>query len=260
MLVGATQAKAQTNYGLQINEVDVTSENCNDLSVIDGVSGTVKYAPETKTLYLENATIAAVSYGITNVSIDGLTINVTGENKITTAKSGIIAWNAVVHLGENSTIIKGGGTLNIDTKYVISIYFKKSLEIDSCTVNAKGDDGITGVPGTSALTIRNANVTSECYNGLAIRDLASLTLDGCKITTPEGASFYEKLHAVMVNGASKTRKVIITPDQPVGIKDVKASVPAHKQGFYSIDGVYFGNDFNALPKGIYINDGKKVLK
>lgn len=46
-------------YGLQIKGVDVTSENCNDLSVIDGVSGMVKFEPETKTLFLEDATIAA---------------------------------------------------------------------------------------------------------------------------------------------------------------------------------------------------------
>ena len=89
MLVGATQARAQENYGLRIAGVEVTSENCNDLSVIDGVSGTVKYAPETKTLFLENATIAAGkdNVGIENLyRIDSLTINVTGENKITSNK------------------------------------------------------------------------------------------------------------------------------------------------------------------------------
>ena len=33
------------NYGLQINNVNVTDKNCNDLSVIEGVKGKVKYNP-----------------------------------------------------------------------------------------------------------------------------------------------------------------------------------------------------------------------
>ena len=37
------------NYGLQINNVNVTDKNCNDLSVIEGVKGKVKYTPATKT-------------------------------------------------------------------------------------------------------------------------------------------------------------------------------------------------------------------
>ncbi|WP_052115569.1 hypothetical protein [Porphyromonas crevioricanis] len=57
MLVMPTMAKAQTEYPLNIAGVRVTSNNCNDLSVIDGVSGTVKYDPNSNTLTLEDATI-----------------------------------------------------------------------------------------------------------------------------------------------------------------------------------------------------------
>lgn len=55
----ATAGDETSSYGINIIGVPVTSENCNDLSVIDGVSGTVKYDPTTKTLTLENATIDA---------------------------------------------------------------------------------------------------------------------------------------------------------------------------------------------------------
>ena len=254
MLVGATQAKAQTNYGLQINEVDVTSENCNDLSVIDGVSGTVKYDPEKKTLTLENATIEDNGSRCIYSETDSLIINVIGENRLTTN------YYAAINLTQTLTIIKGGGTLNIESSTNCGIYFYNSLEIDSCTVNTKGNWGIAGDGGTSeTLTIRNATVTAEGTNG-SICDIASLTLDGCKITVPAEATFDETLHSVALNGETVTDRVVITNDQSSGIKDVKAKVPAHKQGIYSIDGVYFGNDFNALPKGIYINDGKIVLK
>ncbi len=243
------------NYGMQINKVNVTNENCNDLSVIPGVSGTAKYDPETKTLFLENATITTDrdNKGIDNDTIYGLTINVTGENNITTKGAALI-------LNYNPTTIKGGGTLNIVSNTLASIFFKKSLEIDSCTVNAKGKWGIAGEDGASeTLIMNNANVTAEGTKG-SICDILSLTLDYCSITQPDGAAFDESVKAVALNGETVTSKVIIKSDQAVGIKDVKTSVSARKQGIYSIDGVYLGTDFDSLPKGIYIKDGKKVLK
>ncbi len=243
------------NYGMQINKVNVTNENCNDLSVIPGVSGTAKYDPETKTLFLENATITTDrdNKGIDNDTIYGLTINVTGENSITTKGAALI-------LNYNPTTIKGGGTLNIVSNTLASIFFKKSLEIDSCTVNAKGKWGIAGENGASeTLIMNNANVTAEGTKG-SICDILSLTLDYCSITQPDGAAFDESVKAVALNGETVTSKVIIKSDQAVGIKDVKTSVSARKQGIYSIDGVYLGTDFDSLPKGIYIKDGKKVLK
>ena len=254
MLVGATQAKAETFYGLKIHKVNVTSENCNDLSVIDGVSGTVKYDPDTKTLTLENATIDDNGSHCIYSETDSLIINVIGKNKLTNN------YSSAINLTQTLTIIKGGGTLNIETSINCGIYFYNSLEIDSCTVNTKGKWGIAGDYGTSeTLTIRNATVTAEGTNG-SICDIASLTLDGCKITVPAEATFDETLYAVALNGEKVTDRVVITNDQSSGIKDVKAKVPAHKQGIYSIDGVYLGTDFDALPKGIYIKDGKKVLK
>ena len=45
------------NYALNIAGTQVTSANCDDLSVIDGVEGKVSYDHSTKTLTLENATI-----------------------------------------------------------------------------------------------------------------------------------------------------------------------------------------------------------
>ncbi len=242
-------------YPLTIAGIYVTDKNCNDLSIIPGVSGTVKYEPETKTLFLENATIAAkgANNGVCNDSIEGLTINVTGENSITTTDG------SAIYLNQKHTTINGGGTLNLESNSC-GIYFENSLVIDSCTVNAKGNWGIAGFAGSrETLTIRNANVTAEGTEG-SICDILSLTLDGCKISVPADAAFDETLHSVALNGETVTDKVVITYDQAVGIKDVKASVSAHKQGIYSIDGVYLGTDFDALPKGIYIKDGKKVKK
>ncbi len=240
-------------YLLTIAGVFVTSKNCNDLSVIDGVSGTVKFDPETNTLYLENATITAEK-GIYNGGASGLTINVSGENNITATK------DAAISLTFYTTTIDGDGTLNVESNGYCGLYFKKSLEIDNCTVNAKGKWGIAGVDGTcETLTIRNATVSAEGNIG-SICDILSLTLDGATITQPIGAVFDESLHAVALAGQTVTEKVVITPDHTVGINDVKAEISGHKQGIYSLDGVYLGHDFEALPKGVYIKNGKKVIK
>ena len=163
-------------------------------------------------------------------------------------------------MGSKPTIINGNGTLNIESVAGTGIYFENSLVIDSSTVNVKGNWGIAGKDGTSGnLTIRNANITAMGIEG-SICDFQSLTLDGCKISVPADAAFDETLHAVALNGELLNDMVMITYDATVGIKDVKAKVSAHKQGIYSIDGIYLGTDFDALPKGIYIKDGKKVKK
>ena len=50
MMALPTTAQAQTKYDLKICGTQVTSDNCGDLSVIDGVEGTVSYDPDNETL------------------------------------------------------------------------------------------------------------------------------------------------------------------------------------------------------------------
>jgi len=79
------QVQAQDYYDMAIIGTRVTSQNCNDLSSIQGVSGTVKFDPATNTLTLENATIKTIvpeCVGLESL-IKDLTINVVGNNSIT---------------------------------------------------------------------------------------------------------------------------------------------------------------------------------
>ena len=81
----AFSAPTATDYGLKVAGVDVTSDNCADLSVIDGVKGTVSYDPATKTLTLQDATIdKADEFTIENKSVDGLKVNIVGTNNLST--------------------------------------------------------------------------------------------------------------------------------------------------------------------------------
>ena len=195
-----------TVYDLRIDGVLVTSSNCSNLSVISGVSGTVKYDPSTKTLMLQNATIQINTTNAIESSIDGLTIKVIGTNNLITGD------DATLYFIKPLTIT-GGGVLNANSENSYAIYAKRTnLTIDGCTVNAKGVYGITGFDGSSSetLTIKNSTVTAEGTVG-SIADFAGLTLDGCAITQPVGAAFDASLHAVALGGAVVTSKVVISP-------------------------------------------------
>ena len=201
LLTSASTAMAQTTYDLYIAGVQVTSANCSDLSVIDSVSGTVKYDPSTKTLTLQNATIQTNTNNTIESNIHGLTIKVIGTNNLTS-----------LMYFDNTATITGGGTLNVEIQDHSAIYANETnLTIDGCTVNAKGKWGISGNRGSSEiLTIKNSTVTAEGTGG-SIADFASLTLDGCAITQPAGAAFDASLHAVALGGAVVTSEVVISP-------------------------------------------------
>ena len=236
-------------YDLSIAGVQVTSANCSDLSVIPGVSGTVKYDPTNEVLTLQNATIQKTDNRIAIESnIHGLTIKVIGTNNLTS-----------LMYFDNTATITGGGTLNVEIQNYPAIYaYETDLTIDGCTVNAKGKWGIAGEENTNSgmLTIKNSTVTAEgTYSSIAhfasltidgctvnakgklgiagnedssgmlaiknstvtaegtfgsIVDFASLTLDGCAITQPAGAAFDASLHAVALGGAVVKSKVVIS--------------------------------------------------
>lgn len=181
------------NYGLKIAGTEVTNANCNDLSVIPNVSGTVKYDPDTKTLTLDNATInETTKLPIENVSVSDLVIKVIGENTLKTIY-------CAVSLSQPTTI-KGEGILNAGYGGSAGIYITEgtSLLIDSCTVNIVGSrSGIYGETGNETLTIHNANIEAIGGSLGTISNIASLTLrGGSSITSPEKAWFSSSLKGV----------------------------------------------------------------
>ena len=208
-----------SSYGINIIGVPVTSENCNDLSVIDGVSGTVKYDPTTKTLTLENATIDAGTkdQSALNTKVYNLNIQVNGTNKITSHSSAVSI--------NQTTTISGTGTLNATSKENCGIFLNSSaLSIENCTVNTTGKWGIAGQSGATneTLTIHNATVTAQGKKG-SICDIAKLTLDNVAITSPTGAAYDSSLQGVALNGTVVTDIVAILP-LTYGIKIAGAQV------------------------------------
>lgn len=195
------------SYGVQIAGVYVTSLNCNDLSVIDGVDGKMSYDPETNTLTMEDVTINVSDInGIVNRSVEGMKIKLVGNNTITTNE-------ACITILQPSTI-SGSGTLRLKSSDNCGLYLPSSLTVEGVTIYAEGEWGIAGQEfqtSGNVLTICNAYVEATGSSG-SICDLQNLVLDGCAITQPEGAEFDANSYAVVLNDKLVTDKVVIEPD------------------------------------------------
>ena len=194
-------------YGIKIAGKYVTSLNCKDLSVIDGVDGKMSYNPETNTLTIEDVTINnATANGINNEGVKDLKIEVVGNNAITSNE-------ACISISQKSTI-SGSGTLSLKSNDDCGLYlYKSSLTVEGVKLYAEGGYGVAGFDGKSGeiLTLRNAYVEATGNLG-SICDLQSLVLDGCAITQPTGAAFNANWCAVVLNDEWVTDKVVIEPD------------------------------------------------
>lgn len=241
-------------YGVMVAGVEVTGDNCADLSVIDGVKGTVSYDPATKTLTLKDATIdKSGDDNIYNYGLDGLKIKVLGTNSLTSDNSTSIS------LKEETTFV-GNGTLKIKSNYYgIGIRRDEvNCTISECKMYIEGVDGIDGNFSKNDLTIRGAYIELDCRDDL-ITCITNLHLVDCEIKQPKGAIYDTSLQAIVVDGVKQKGKLVIEPTTD-GIGTIDADVPARKQGIYTLQGVKVAQDWNSLPPGIYIRDGKKMIK
>lgn len=246
----------ESGYGFKIAGKDVTSLNCKDLSVIDGVDGKISYDPETNTLTMEDVTINATgnNNGIWNKKVKGLKIEVVGNNVITTSEEACFTIN-------KTSTISGSGTLRLKSSGNCGLFMPSSLTVEGVKLYAEGKWGIAGQlsqKSGNVLTIRNAYVEATGSKG-SIIDVEDLVLDDCSITQPTGAAFDANVHAVALNGEAVTDKVVIEPDNN-SIGTITVDVPARKQGIYNLNGVKLTQQWDDLPAGIYIVDGVKRVK
>ena len=177
-------------YRLWIADTQVTSENCNNLSNFDGVSGRVSFDPSSNTLTLDNATINATGeeeYGIDSY-IDGLTIKLIGSNTITAYKKSGMCNNegctlTIKGVTSDATLIvkslyglNGIWCITNSTVYVRDCLFivsgvKKGIiagtwHFINCTVRAKGgvddNDSSTGCYSGSCCWLHEVPSYKDC--------------------------------------------------------------------------------------------------
>ena len=245
------------SYGINIADKPVTTLNYKDLTSIYGVSGSVSYDPDTKTLTLDNATIERNSNdgtGIVNKTVSDFTVKLIGKNTVTADLASMV-------LNQTSTIT-GDGSLHLTSKRFCGLDMESaSVTIDNTSLFVKGGYGIAGFIGAESevLTVRNSYVEAEGSGSGSITLISNLILDNCAITQPVGAEFDADQRAVVLNGEVFKSKVVIEPVNN-SIGTITADVPACKQGIYNLNGVKLTQQWDDLPAGIYIVDGVKRVK
>ncbi len=213
------------NYNLLIGGKKVTSENCGDLTAIEGVKGKAKYDPASNTLTLDNATITttaekAAGVGLWN-SIKDLKVVLIGENTITSEKSGgMVNYEKLTFTGAGKLTITGAMSGNED--YCYGILNPSTVTVDGCTLEISG--GVNGI--TSGrwkfnkcnVRVKGNGTTKDEYKGSMGRLGYVPEFTDCKITAPAGAEWKElkksgyTFQSLFANGKVVTDWVTIKPN------------------------------------------------
>ncbi|GAB6982733.1 hypothetical protein JCM15908A_11080 [Prevotella dentasini JCM 15908] len=268
------------NYGFSVAGVQVTSENFNSLTDIPGVEGTVKYDHDSKTLTLENATIRNTAEEDGNASgtalfstLDGFVVNLVGSSTIISDKGMGLCNADSAHLTlMGSGTLKVNGSAAADGLHSCGIQNNGYLTVKDCVVEvAAGVNGICKGVWTfdnCIVRVKGGGSQSSEYAGSISSLWDKPTFNGCSIIAPEGTY----LKDFMLDGGKEpcyslfgsdgkvvTSKVVISTEVS-GINTVPVGVSAGEQGIYNMHGMRMNGNFDQLPAGIYIVDGKKVVK
>ena len=277
-------------YDLWIAGTQVTSENCNDISNFDEVSGKVRYNPSSKTLTLDNATIGSIpgyyknaynddcqyDYACIRTIIRDLTIIVRGNCELNWDINDNGDFGYAISIHEDTTI-KGSGTLKVygsghdEYKFGgIVISSGKRLTIKDCTVDAYASledhactetpAGIFGRDG-SKLIVKNANImafsgTNDDYHeeGFSIAGVDELSLIDCAITEPSGAYYNSNERRIQVNGETSYQRLIIKASKPNNTlsrhEDINEGLREIEHDAYDLLNSDMYNDKESYPEAI----------
>ena len=272
-LLVSTTSGSLVPYDLWVAGRQVTSKNCNDLSAIDGVSGTAKYDPDTKTLTLDNANItysAKEGYGLQN-EIDGLTLHLVGNNTLASEK-GIGLLNrrdrSLIFNGEGKLTVKGAMTGKEGAQTGMSNW--GIITVKDCTLKAEG--GVSGLEGGQWI-FENCTVRAKGGGSVNLPNIGSFghlfkkvpEFKGCAIVLPVGAVWKKvkrgndiTFYLFTKDGDPVTDWVEIST-KPTSAQALRTDAPT-RCGIFTLTGVRLDTSFNRLPAGVYIVDGKKMVK
>lgn len=233
----------------------------------------MKYDPGSKTLTLDKATIKATgeAYGGLGIQnhIDGLTIRLVGNNTITSEKSG-----GIYNKKGKTLTITGNGELTIEGSTTPGNKFHQNgirnlgtIIVSGCTVKASGITSglVAGYWKFDRCVVKakgGKDSDEEVRGSIAWTWNEQPELIGCKIIAPEGAYWkkFERDGHSYYSIFGKDDKIVtdwVTIADPAGINTLNADA---KQGIYTLRGVKLNGEGKDLPKGIYIVNGKKVIK
>ena len=122
-----------------------------------------------------------------------------------------------------------------------------AIDNEDVTKMKVGNDTYTLIGTYSPKTISEDNIYGVKANGAIAK--------GKKNTTIKGLRAY-----FIINGDVNGAKINFGDDETTGIENIVTPTAISNQKVYNLNGQYVGNDLKAMPKGIYIVNGKKVIK
>ena len=244
-LLCALTVNAATYYGFKVGGVSVNSDNCNNVTGNNILSGTVKYDHSTKTVTLTNVRISRTgsdNRAILNESNSGLIVKLEGTNNLSAQDASAVRFNVDGSIGvcEGCETTITGGTENAIYSYnaAISISGPGTLH-----VSASGSAAIEGKGAGSTSTLNFSNITADIqgYKG-DLYDLKKVTFDGKSYVTltatgnsscpsayniggmtfndneairqPAGATYNTSSQAIVLNGNKVYNKDILITQRP----------------------------------------------
>ena len=243
-------------YGIKIGGTEITACNMYGVGskfITAGGAEAVTYSGGTLTL--NGATIAAEStpavWNTTDSGIDGLTVNVTGENKLSSTDG---SFSLV--LGKTATV-KGTGSLTCDVFNAgknSNITFK---DINFTALN-QIHSNMSGAKITFDLTTAGKRI--KAADGVYGFDKIIMA-NGTKIVEPEGAKLNDAYTAIVTTSGATATNVVIGDASATGIEGVIMNPDAEVQGIFDAE----GRQLNEMQPGVNIlrmSDGttRKVIK
>ena len=215
MLLMPLGAWAQSEYGLTIAGIPVTSQNAGGITG-DGITGTVTYNADQHALTLEGATIAG-SIEVTNEN--NLTINVIGANSISSGTSSALKSKAGGIPGPTITFVKAGdgdcslelsstGVTVISTQFGGLNYTNLALVTD-VEGDVSYDYQFSGLSyydsqSQSTLPITSALITSYTTYGITVGGVAVTSLNASNITGDNIVAYQDGDYSVTYDAESNT--------------------------------------------------------
>ncbi|EFM01587.1 hypothetical protein [Hoylesella marshii] len=238
--------------------------------------GTATWNQAKTTLTLKNVKAENVSgYFIFCEGLANLKIVLEGSNSVKCSNC-FLLWK-----GGNTEIL-GKGSLTVYSNSNEAIYMgdhtaPRTLTIKDCTLDVQGKEksisGYCNGDNTETLNLVVDNATLKVkgatggwgWKDAGISYLKSYQLKNCHISTvgvkfgkQSNFTYYELLGT---DGNTYYGEVEIVPGKaPTDISAVTADASQGKRGIYTLDGIRFNGTLNDLPAGIYIINGRKVVK
>lgn len=229
---GTLNATSTNHSGIYFNKTKLTIDGCTVKAV--GRYGITGYDGSVEELTIRNADVTAegTAFGflcdLKTLTLDGCAITQPEGAAFSEELHGVALGGALV---KNKVVISKG-----EPRYDVVLEWHNSYKINCVNVVRS----LTGLGLKEALDLVEA--------------APSLILENLSLT--EAAVARDKLIA-----AGDTANIYLHGTwTSTGIASPTVDVPARHRGIYTLQGVKLQGDFDSLPAGIYIVDGRKVVK